>query len=284
MSSFRCAAGIAAFLMLVAAACGFESSRFERTTATSNVVDVNIGYLQGSRCYSAGYPKFRLGADPERRLAWLAFDLRDEPDIVRSDDVAYFRSSSFPGFEDQVGWIRVPADQADPLNKVARLTSLGELSYTLLNPDPPTTPLLDEFEALRSRADSNSALLDEADPKSPVVRWVEDAEGDFVEITVQIQDPDPLGEQLITITPSLVGATSDVSLPPEKEAIDLADVPASGPLLSSRLLDHACRDPENPGDVESERQCVRDAVGQMTIGEWIELRSTGDLGVPPPCP
>jgi hypothetical protein len=281
----RAASLVVALLALVGTACGSEGNGSPDPEATPNVVDVTIDYQQGSRCYSAGYPRFRLGIDPERQVAWLDFESNNEPDIVRSDDAAYFRAASVPGFEDQAGWIRAPVDPSDPLNEVVRLTALGELSYTLLIPETPISPLLDDFNALRSRTDGNEALLDESDPQSPFVRWTEDADGNVVEITVQPQDPQPLGEQRITITPIAEGMVGGVSPPPEAETVDLAEMPASTTLLSSGLFDPACRDPESPGDVEADRQCVRDATGQMTVRDWSDLQATGfGPGISAPCP
>jgi hypothetical protein len=285
MSNSRYLAVIAASLALAVPACGSNSRGSTDATAMPEVIDVDIDYQSGSRCYTAGYPTFRLGIDPERKLGWLDFDSNNEPDIVRVDDAAYFRASGFPGFEFQSGWVRAPVDPADPLNQVARLTSLGELSYTLLVPDAPTTPLLKEFEALQSTAHGSEALLDEADSQSPVVRWREDSKGKLIEITVRPQEPHPLGEQLITITPAAAPGTGSASPPPESATVDLADVPASIALLSSRLFDPACRDPESPGDVEADRQCVRDATDQMTVREWIDLQATGHgPGISAPCP
>lgn len=165
-----------------------------------------------------------------------------------------------------------------------RLTALGELSYTLLIPEAPTSSFIDEFNEVRSRTNGNEALLDESDPGSPLVRWVEDTDGNVVEITIQPQEPQPLGEQLITITPTESSGTPTASPPPDTETVDLAEVPAAPALLSSGLFDPACRDPASLGDIESDRECVREAVGQLTVREWIELQDAGPgPGISAPC-
>jgi hypothetical protein len=227
---------------------------------------------------------FRLGVDAERQLGWLDFDADNQMEIIRDGDAAYFRASSFPGFEEQEGWIRVPVNPADPLNQVARLTSLGELSYTLLLPEAPTAPLFDEIRALQLSADGNEAPLDADDPESPVVRWAEDPGGNIAEISVEHQNADPLGEQGIRITPVASDGIDGVPRPADSETESLAEVPASSALLGSRLLDPACRDPQSPGDVEADRQCVREATAEMTVREWVQLHAIGSRpGISGPC-
>lgn len=271
----RAARLVAALIVVAVAACGPSSSGSGEAPDAVVAAEVTYDYEDGNECQADGHPHHLLAADADAGIGWVDLDLDGTADVIRADDEVYFRPEPVEGFPTEAPWIQVSGDTSSDENVFAQSTALASVASGLL--EGVVEPLV--REGLEDR--ENPSHLEPDNPRSPLLAWSEDGDGEVQELTITPQQPTPTGYRSVTY--ERVAAPAPPEVPGGSEVVSFVDVPAAGAVLGSSLYDPACSE-LSAAVLDELRACVAGVLGDRTVGEWLAETDPAELQAALACP
>lgn len=235
-------------------------------------------FVGGRDCYGKGPVIVAIHHDVGLGEVWLDFEADGVIDAISDGSKVVFRGTDGVFTGDQ--WWSVSRDLDDPVAVLLSVTEVGEILLTLFQDTDESLALWRSLGDKVKEGVSSPVRLVEGEPGSPELAWTVDEEGEVASARLTFLHAEPTEPSSVTIhrlpedeVPRLPSVSSVSSS-------DLADAPALPFVSTFPPFIAGC----TPGIDEVGRwECVKDLVGDLTIGAWVEQQGLDEALQVTPC-